>query len=391
MPLPIDALIEPLTEAQVTSTFYDLLAAVGVNARAWKSGGTARTIIAVVAKPIAGVTQLISQAIRGTFRETAEGVWLKLLAKYVYGVIAIEATFASGGVTLVNGGGGVYGFDPGDLVLLNTTTDKTYANTARIDLGSLQTLTDVPFRALESGSASTATSGQIDGFVTPLLDVTVSNPSALIGQDAQSEASLRADCADALGALSPFGAKGAYQYFCKRVPGGAPLTRADGSPLDVNRVQVVTTTITGNVTVYVASVSGALSADDLALVDANVKAWAVPWGITEFTVNATAVPVTLLYQAYADASAGVSASAIKVAIEAGLTAYGATHPVGGLKKVGGGSNYLFRDKLIGIIAGAHPAIIDVDLATPALDTELAAGEFASLVTAAESAVLLVTQ
>lgn len=390
MPLPIDALIEPLTEAQVTSTIYDLLAAVGVNARAWKSGGTARTIIAVVAKPIAGVTQLISQAIRGTFRETAEGVWLKLLAKYVYGVIAIEATFAAGGVTLANAGGGVYGFDPGDLVLLNTTTNKAYANTARIDLGSLQTLTDVPFRALESGSASTATSGQIDGFVTPLLDVTVTNPSALVGQDAQSEASLRADCADALGALSPFGAKGAYQYFCKRVPGGAPLTRADGSPLDVNRVQVVTTTITGNVTVYVAAAGGELSVDDLALVDANLKAWAVPWGITEFTANATEVSIYVFYTVYADASAGISAIDIKAKIDAALTAYFATYPIGGLKKIGA-TGYLFLDKVVGVIVSADPAIIDVDLVSPFQDEELEQGEFAKLVIGDASSVSLVTQ
>lgn len=389
MALPIDALIEPLTEDQVKATIYDLLAAVGVGARSWKSGGTARTIIAVLAKVIAGFTVLIALAIRGMFRSTAEGVWLTLLARYVYAVERITATFAAGGVTLTNAGGGIYSLEARELSLLNTTTGKVYRNTAAFDLGALQTLT-ITVEAVEAGSESTATSGQIDDFVTPLLGVTCTNESALVGTDEQDDASLRADCLSALGALSPYGANGAYEYFAKRVPGGGPLTDADGTIIAVNRVQVVATSLTGNVSVWVASANGELSTDELELVRANVRRYAAPATATALVGNADPVPVAVYYTAYADAAAGITASDLKDAIDLKLTEYFATYPIGGTKK-SGTQKYLYLGKVKGLIEAADPAVLEVDFFTPIADVALDDGDFAELTISGSSSVVLVTQ
>lgn len=388
--LPIDALIEPLTEEQVESTVYDLLAAVGVKARSWKAGGTARTIIGVTSKVISGFTNVMSAGIKGTILELAEGVWLTVLAKYVYGVERIGATVASGTITLINAGGGVYDLAPGELVVLATGPKKAYRNTAAISLGPLETLQDVPIEALEVGSASSAAPGEIDAFVTPLLDVTVTNVSPVIGQDEQSDPSLRQDCADARGALSPFGAPGAYAYFAKRVPGGKALLRTDGSAVGVSRVQVVRTNLSGLVTVYVASPSGELSTEDLELVDNNIKLYAVPAGITEHTFNGNPTDVVVLYTAYADAAAGETATQIKAKIDASLIEYFASFPIGGLT-INGTDFYLFLTQVQKRIAAADEAIMKVILSGPIADVPLAEGEFAHLIIANGSAVNLVAQ
>lgn len=390
MALPIDALIEPLTEEQVKATIYALLAAIGVDTTSWRPRATTRAIIAVLAKVIAGFTVLMAAAIRGTILEYSTGVWLTVLAKYVYGVERITATFAETGVTLVNAGGGVYSAAPGELILLNTTTGKTYVNTAQIELGSLETLQNVAVRAVTAGSASSATANQIDAFVTPWLGVTVTNPSAAVGLDEQTDVSLRGDCADARGALSPFGAEDAYKFFAKRVPGGKTLKRPDGSEIGVDRAQVVTDPATGVVTVYVVTASGPLDPSDLAIVDANEKKNAVPGTVTEVTANANEVTILVLYQAYARADGGKTVTELKAIIDKKLTDYFVTFPLGG--ETWNGTDYAtFLEVIRGTVIAADPAIMKCTMVNPVVDMAMVPGDWANLVLAAGRSVTLVVQ
>ncbi len=183
--LPIDQLIKPLSKDEVKDSIYRLMAATGLPVTSWPEGGVARTIVAIVAAIFAGFTDVIAVAIRAGFLDLAEGIWLTLLARYVYGVDRIEATFAAGEVTLNNTGGGVYSFDPGDLIVRNPATNKTYTNTTAFDLGALEMGKKVPIRATEAGAASTSAPGQITEFVTTLLLVTVSNEAPVVGLDAR--------------------------------------------------------------------------------------------------------------------------------------------------------------------------------------------------------------
>lgn len=394
MALPIDAHLTPLTKEQVEATILNLLTGLGVSVTSWKRKGTARNIIGASSTVIAGLTLLLSAAIKGTILELAEGIWLTLLAFYVYGVTRVPASFAEGVVTLENEGGGVFELDPGDLVVLNKATGKSYVNTARVELGALETLEEVPVRAVEIGSASTATPGQIDAFVTPLLDVTVTNPAALVGVDEQLDPELREDCADARSALSPLGAKDAYSYFAKRIIGGTPLVRADGTPVGVNRTKVVVPGANGAVTVYVATASGAVAGDietpgtDLYLVHENIKLRAAPWGTTVTTANATPVNWTVKYTVHADASAGKSAEAIESTIDAALVAYFATYPIGGLS-INGTDYYVFVNRTRGIIDQADSAIVSAVVNTPTVDAALTPGQRVNLIIDATSSVTLV--
>ncbi len=394
--LPIDALIEPLTEEQVKATIYTLLAALGITTTSWKRGGVTRTLIAVLAMVIAGFTLLMAAAIRGTILELATGGWLTLLARYVYGVERITATFAETGVTLANSGGGEYSLDPGDLIVLNTTSGKTYKNVNSIALGSMQTLTGVRVRAVEPGSEGNAASGQIDGFETPLLGVTVTNPEAAVGIDEQDDVSLRQDCADARAALSPFGPSEAYKYFAKRVPGGAPLTRADGSTIGVNRTQVTIDNLGGAITVFVATASGDVAGDvntpgdDLYVVDQNLRTWAMPAGVTLTTQNANAVDLTVQYNVWADAASGLSANDVKQKIDAALTAYFATFSLGGATR-NGTNYYAFLSKIQGLIESADPSILSVSLPAPLGDVAMDPGDRIHLILSGSSTVAMVSQ
>lgn len=382
MALPIDELTEPIAEDQLKETVYNVLAAVGVNARAWKSGGVARTIIAALCQIIAGFTILLAFGIKAAFLESSTGAWLTLLARYLYAVERILATFASGTVTVTNSSVASYDEPADTLLVLNTATGKSYRITEQLVIGPGESV-DVDCQAVEVGSASTATSGQIDDFVTPLIGLSVTNAEALIGTEEETDADLRVRCLESLGALSPLGAAAAYSYFAKSA-------KLDGVAIGVNRVQVVKTSLTGEVTVFVSTPSGDLTTEQLEAVDADIKAYAVPACITETTANATGVPAPVLYTAYLDGESKKTPAEVKAKINAALTAYGAAYPIGG-RTLDGTDYFLFRDKILGVIFGADPDIFEADLITPIADIELSPGDRAALTISGSSAVTPVVQ
>lgn len=390
MALPIDQLTRPVTSAQAKQAIYDMLAKSGLPVTSWRRGAIVRTIVAVVAYIVAGFTQLLAVVVKGLFLSTAAGVWLTLLAQYVYGVVRRSATFAQGQITFDNTGGGEFNLAIGEVVVYNETTGKRYTNIEAFTLASLETGKKVAFQAVEAGSASTSTPGTITAFATPLSDVTCTNEAAFVGSDEQSDEELRQDCVDALGALSPFGAPGAYAYFAKHVPGGQPLTRADGSAIEVNRVQVKATNNTGSVSVWVASSSGPLSGDDLTIVTNNVLKYATPQCVTVSVLNATEVPVDIQYAVYADAGADKTTDEVKATIDAAVTAYGAVFPIGG-QKAAGPSRYLFANKVRGVVVEADPAILTASLTTPSADVLLSDGEIPTFTISGLSTVDLVAQ
>jgi hypothetical protein len=400
MALPIDQLTKPVTKAQARAAIYDMLAKAGIPVTSWQSGAVLRTIVWIVATLVAGFSQLLAVLVQGLFLDTAVGVWLTLLARYVYGVARRDATFATGEITFNNSAGGEYPFEAEECIAVDPSTGKLFRNVEPFTITALVSGLKVVFRAVEAGSASTAAAGAITQLQTPLIGVTLTNVGALIGTDQQTDVELRVDCRDALGALSPFGPRGAYAYFAKHVPGGEPLTRADGTAIGVNRVQVVTNANSGEVTVYVATPSGGVDGDagtpgdDLYVVHESIQANAVPQCITETTESASEVAVSLVYQAYADADAGFTEAEIKTAINARLTAFGATYPISGQRIIDGGQGYLFANRIRTLILettidGKQP-LVSVTLGSPAADVALDTGEIADVAVTA-AAVSLVSQ
>lgn len=360
MALPIDQLIKPLSKDQVKSSIYNLLKATGLPVTAWQEGSVARTIIAIIAAIFAGFTEVMTLAVRAGFLDLAEGIWLTLLAKYVYGVDRIEATFATGYVLLDNAGGGLFTFDPGDVLFRSPSTNKLYTNPDAFVLNPQEAGKEVPIRAVEVGSASTAGPGQITELETTLLLVTVTNPEAVVGSDAEPDPALRERCRDALGALSPNGPEAAYVYVAKSTK------RPDGTTIPVNRVWVSPSSSIGQVTVYVAGPSGPVSGDandpatDLGMIAQAIKKRATPLCVTSIVGSAVAKPISLTIDVWIDAAAGLTDAEVDILVRKKLADYSMTIPIGGYVIPPALGKILWR-ALVGQIEAASPFIIEAKL------------------------------
>lgn len=395
--LPIDQLTKPVSKAQAKATIYTMLGKAGLPVTSWQSGAALRALVWVLATLVAGSSELLAAIVKGLFLGSATGVWLTLLARYVYGITRRGATFAAVELTINNAKGGVYPFEARECIALDPVTKQTYVNIAPFTITALVSGLKVGFQAVEAGAASTSGVGAISQLVTTLLGVSVTNAAAAIGADEQGDEELRQDCYDAIGALSPFGAAGAYKYFAKHLPGGDPLVRADGTAIEVNRTQVVTNPDTGVVTVWVASSSGAITGDkdtpgdDLYIIDQNLRLNAVPQCITETTAAAIETNVSVWYTLYVDAETAKTEAEIEADVAAALTVFGATYPIAGQRLVDGGQGYLFLNRLRQVILDAVAGSLSVTMLGPVADTDLDEGEFANLAPALASSVVLVNQ
>lgn len=367
--ISIDTLISPPTDEQILETYLSILETLSVPARSWRKGGVARSILRVVAKTQAGFVQIMAEAIKSGFLETASGGWLTLLAKNVFNVDRKEATFATGDVTISNGGGGVYAFNPDEVRFLSSSTGKAYTNTGSFTLDPAETKS-IPVRAVELGAASSAPPGTIDTLETVLTLVTVTNPTFVIGADEETDADLRTACRNKLAAISVRGPRGAYAFAVR------DARRLDGSFVDVNRVQISSSSSTGVVTCYVASPAGAPDPADLEFIEESIEAIARPDSVTVNVLAATEVPLTRTLTVWTRRVDGLAAADVKALVEAAIAKEIAIYPIGGYPKPPATQGYFYSDFLAGTAKGAHPAIYDIDGA--GADVALAPGEVVTL-------------
>lgn len=365
-----DLLTSP-TGNEVLEKYLSMLETIGVAARSWRPGGGYRTILRIVANAQAEVSGTIVSFAKSGFLETAESGGLTLLAYFVYGVTRISATFATGTATLTNAGGGVYTLTAGQLVVANALTGKSYTNLVGFTLGSGATL-DVSVRAIEQGSASNAIAGAVTKLVSVLAGVTVTNAAAIVGADDETDADLRTRCMNRLAIIGGKGPRGAYAYAVKSA------VRGDGSAVDVNRLRVLANPLTGVVTSYVASSSGAPPPSDLPFIAASIEQYARPDSVTAAVVAATTLPLTQAITVWARSQDGLDAAGLATLVNAALVAMIATYPIGGIAKPPSTQGYLYGDGIAGTIKGAHPAIFDVD--GVGADIALAPDQVATLAT-----------
>ena len=135
----LDALTNPYTRDEVQAAIYQMLATQGVNTTSWKPGAVLRTMITTCAAVMAAFTEIQAQNARLGFADLSSGQWLGLKAQYDYGIDPelLDATFATGTVTLRNNGGGVYDVDAFDLIVTNPTNGASFRNSAAFHLGAL--------------------------------------------------------------------------------------------------------------------------------------------------------------------------------------------------------------------------------------------------------------
>src|SRR5678815_4516105 len=363
--LSIDDLLSPQTSAQVQDSVLSVCESLGLSTSTWRSGDPTRTIVAALSRAYSGFTETMVSGIKMGLLPVAEGVWLRLLAKYVYDVEHIEATFAQGEITVDNASGGLYSFAAGDYTVKASALGKTYVNTAAFTINPLETGVIVPIQAQEIGASSTAAPGEIDTPVTQAVGLTVTNAEAVAGEDEETDVALRERCLDSLGALSPAGPAGAYQYVAKTpaLNGGATVTR----------VKVLAADGSGVVTVVVTNDEGAIA--DVTGIQDGIDLNAVPETVTATVVSATAVAIAVTATVYVDSASGLTSGAVEDLVVAALESYVKALPIGGID-LGSGGQVLWR-ALLGAIEHASPYILQATL-SPETDVALAETEVATL-------------
>jgi hypothetical protein len=240
---------------------------------------------------------------------------------------------------------------------LTTNGSGTYGSKLELDIV-----------ADEAGSDSSASVGEIDTMVTTFLEVTCSNTTAAVGLDEESAESIVEGCRDKLASLSPNGPADAYDYVAKN----STLTGTTG----ITRSRTDADSSTGEVVLYVAGPSGAVSAADLALVATAIALWATPLCITATATNTTNLAVAITYTVWIYNSVGLTQAQVEEGIEAALDTMFATRPIGG--DVVSGSGRLSHSLIEATIRGAYPDdIFDVQVTTPAGDTAISLWQVAT--------------
>jgi hypothetical protein len=374
MSLSIDDLFSAQTSDQIRAAMVTNLVALGVPADKWNKGGVFSTILTICAMALSLTSGLITALIRGFFLPTATGLGLKLIAKYIYGVTVPDATFASGTVTLTNSGGASYTFQPGQFTCQNATTKVNYTNDAVFTLSSGGTATPHVI-ANVAGAAGNAAPGAITTLVTSLSQVTVTNPTSLVGVDAPSDSTIRTLCLNKLGALSVRGVRTAYAYAIQ-----VATNSVTGAPVNVNRWSVSSASHTGIVTVIVASPSGAADPDDVTGIATSIEAIARPEAVSVNLASASSFPYTVSIIVYCKLPDGVNSADVKAAIDLALVSFISTYPIGGESATDDANpstplRGIFASGVYGVIA---EAIADLDgimiAAQGAVDVTMLSGQ-----------------
>lgn len=279
------------------------------------------------------------------------------------------AAAARGEIVLKNTSGAAHSFAAGELVLEHGTTGARYRNLAAAELpegsaGSPRWL-KVAVEAEEPGEGSTAAPDTVDTLTTPIAGVTVTNPAALLGVDAEDDASFRV----ALKNADPLSVA------------VRQARRADATLIGATRAVMVGDEL------RVASPSGGdLAAGDLAL---------LPEAVGEPSASAANATLVAIAVSYALEVVDVEAPAdptLEASIESGLAAYLATLPITGatvhadaldtviraalgmttstLLRRGSGPSYATRPLAL---VGGGSALVSLSVTVPAADVALAPG------------------
>lgn len=378
--MTLEELTRPLTPAEVQAAIFAAIVARGGQPTNWAPGSPSRSIVAGLSIVVSSVTQLTALVAESGFLERARGPWLDLVAQYVYGVTRRNGTFASGTVLVSNSGGGIFTFDPGDLIVLNSTTGKGYRNTAAVTVGSLATNVSVAVQAIEIGSESTALPSEIDALETPLPGLTVDNLTAIVGTDPEDDAALKVRCSEKIGTLSPNGARDSYNFVARAA------TLPDGTSAGVTRVSAAAFG-DGDVWLYVGSATGPVAGSPdvpttaLGAVNEAIQRQCVPLAVTATVLPAVAYPVNVTYSVTVRDTSGLTNSQIQARIGTALANFFSVQPIGGIRVPPATVGYVRRSQIEAAIDSVIEAIDPDDtylvsrtLTTPAADVELSVAD-----------------
>jgi len=364
--LAIDELITEESPDEALASLLAIAVGLGFPVTSWKPTGVLRTLLVIVATKVAAASRMIALLARLGFLEYAEREWLTMLAKAVYNVDRIVATYASTSLTVTNSSGSAFDADALSLHFV-TPLGVSFTNTGVVHVIAGGTAS-VPVRAELSGKGGSTGPGTISALAAPVIGVTVTNAAATIGTDAESDPDLRQRCLDKLGSLSFAGPPGAYAYAVKTAATVAPITRATVTAIATN----------GHVRVVVATGGGAPTSGDLAIASAAALAFA-PQGVTVDVVAAANHPIDFTADVWI-AGGSLTDAQIKTAATNALASYLAsstTSPIGGVVIPPSTTGIIDREGLVGCLY-TLPGTVKATITSPSVDVALTATEVATV-------------
>jgi uncharacterized phage protein gp47/JayE len=368
----LESLMQPTTKDEWQASIYQVLTLLGTDVTSWKSGSVVPAIVTGVSVVAGALSSSISYLANSGFVRSATGAGLDLKSEGDYNVTRIPSTFAKGNVLVQNVSGGVYALSPGDLIVANPTTGKEYANTQSVTIGAGEVNLSIEVQAVESGSASTSGSGQITQLVTSLNGVSLSNPTALVGQDAESDYDYRRRCLESIGAISPNGPADAYSYVARTA-----TRNADGSAIGVTRVREVKD-LSGHLTVYCATATGGVPGTvgdpdtDLGKIQSEFDLLCEPLCVDSMATAATEKVVPVAYQVWMYNDSGMTEADITGKIATKLAQWFSARPIGG--DIISANGYVFHSQLQAEIGDEIDEIFRVAVVSPSADVAILGNE-----------------
>lgn len=367
----LETLITAVTSTKIYAKLLTLAQAVGLSTESWQDGDPTKTLLDSVSRRDETRESLIVDAIRGGLLDLAEGGWLTLLARYGFKVERRGATFATCTVRYTNAGTAFAEIEePEDSTTKNSTTEAFFRNTT-VGVIPAGGFVDLEVIADVAGSDANSAVGEIDYLVTSIPNVTVSNTTAAIGTDEETDEELRARCRAKMQSISPNGPRGAYHYFA--------TTPEYNEGAAITRTRVVPDSDTGDVQVYLAGAAGAVSSDDRQLAEDAIDAWATPLCIEATVSSATNFSQAVTYTLWVYDDVSLTVAEIEEAVENALLEALRTRPIGGDVIPPAATGAIYKDWLEAVILRAvHPYGFKVTLATPTVDVALTIGQVMTL-------------
>lgn len=280
MTISTTALFVAITAAQFLESGLAVARVLGLPVTSWRTGDPTKAAFKFLAEALAEREGISVEFVKSGFLHEATGDWKTIVAKQVYGVDRTLATYATSTLVLTNSGGGYYSKAAGEVTVRSSVSGKTYRSTNAIVLNGLGSTASLEVTASEPGTDSNALVDEIDEIVTTMLGVVVTSSTAAVAVDQQSDDELEIQCLATLGALSSNGPPDAYEYVVRNhdLTGEILITRA-ASTYDSS---------TGDVTIYIAGVSGAVPGASVTLAQTAVEQWATPLCIKPTVLNSSA-------------------------------------------------------------------------------------------------------
>jgi len=368
-------LIATVTLAELQTGLLSAMTLAGLPTGSWTKDGFWQNLVNWIAYLLRGILDIQRNIALNSFLETATAQGLTDLAEGTYGTPRRTETFANGTVTLQNDSGLPLD-EVAEAISFALVADPTitYKNSGAVfALNGSQVVVDISCDI--AGTRGNAVAGVSPAntieLVTALTGVSLVENGTIVGQDAQSDESLRA-LASKQAAAASTGHANKYEWYALNTNTDGTIAEADDGKTrtNINRAKVSFENTTGRVFVALASPSGPVDPTEYATTIGVLEQYALTNPGILVDANASAVVVNIEVDVVL--RRGTSTSGVSDEITAQLQAY---FPE---TSISGDDGFLTIEELELEIGRANRRIVEATVTTPAADVPLGSTEVATL-------------